>query len=96
MPPVKWAEIQSSLDENLFESRGLISPGTKYFRKALQDYFDLSGECEKLTRCRLVRFFTGNEGLEQARVLLEESTPFLPHVFRPNSFFTAFPPEANS
>ncbi len=22
-------------------------------------------------------------------------TPFLPHVFRPNSFFTDFPPEAN-
>lgn len=73
MPPVKWAEIQASLDENLFESRGLISPGTKYFRKALQDYFALFGECEKITRCRLVRYFTGNEGLEQARVLLEES-----------------------
>jgi len=24
------------------------------------------------------------------------STPFLPHVFRPNSFFTDFPPKANS
>ena len=23
-------------------------------------------------------------------------TPFLPHVFRPNSFFTDFPPKANS
>ena len=24
------------------------------------------------------------------------TTPFLPHVFRPNSFFTAFPLKANS
>jgi hypothetical protein len=26
----------------------------------------------------------------------EVTTPFLPHVFRPNSFFTDFPPKANS
>ena len=25
-----------------------------------------------------------------------QKTPFLPHVFRPNSFFTDFPPKANS
>jgi hypothetical protein len=27
---------------------------------------------------------------------LDGPTPFLPHVFRPNSFFTDFPPKANS
>ena len=28
--------------------------------------------------------------------LLSPATPFLPHELRPNPFFTAFPPEANS
>jgi nephrocystin-3 len=37
MPPAKWAEIQTALDENLFESGGQITFGNQFIRKAVED-----------------------------------------------------------
>ena len=38
----------------------------------------------------------GLRGKGAVVVVLQEATPFLPHVFRPNSFFTDFSQKANS
>ncbi|MDA8632343.1 tetratricopeptide repeat protein [Verrucomicrobiales bacterium] len=46
MPPAKWAEIQTALDENLFESGGQITFGNQFIRKAVED-MHLPGDEEK-------------------------------------------------
>ena len=37
-----------------------------------------------------------SNSIKQAIKAAKHKTPFLPHVFRPNSFFTDFPLKANS
>ena len=46
MPPAKWAEIQTALDENLFESGGQITFGNQFIRKAVED-MHLPGDEDK-------------------------------------------------
>ena len=46
MSPVKWAEIQNILDENLFESVGQITFGNQFIRKAVED-MHLPGDEDK-------------------------------------------------
>ena len=61
MPPAKWAEIQNSLDENLFESGGQITFGNDFIRKAVEDRHLRTEEDKRAAHRWLGEWFEGRE-----------------------------------
>jgi tetratricopeptide (TPR) repeat protein len=61
MPPAKWAEIQTALDENLFESGGQITFGNQFIRKAVEDMHLPGDEDKRSVHRRLGEWFDKRE-----------------------------------
>ena len=61
MPPAKWAEIQTALDENLFESGGQITFGNQFVRKAVEDMHLPSDEDKRSAHRWLGEWFDKRE-----------------------------------
>jgi len=59
LTPAAWASLQNALDEGLYESRGRISFGHDYLRKAVEDRYDLTGERKLNVHRRLAHHFDG-------------------------------------
>ena len=59
LTPAAWASLQNALDEGLYESRGRISFGHDYLRKAVEDRYDLTGERKLNVHRRLADHFAG-------------------------------------
>jgi nephrocystin-3 len=57
IPPSRWATIQNALDESLYESRGKISFGHDYLRKAVDDRYGLLGRKKVRLHRRLAKWF---------------------------------------
>lgn len=61
MPPAKWSEIQTALDENLFEASGKIAFGNGFIRKAVEDRHLPSEEEQKAAHRWLGEWFDKRE-----------------------------------
>ena len=61
MSPSKWAEIQTALDESLFESGGQVTLGNKFIRKAVADMYLPTVEVRQDTHRWLAEWFEGRE-----------------------------------
>jgi nephrocystin-3 len=66
MPPAKWAEIQNALDENLIEIGGLITFGSDFLRKAVQDMYLPDHDDQRTAHQQLAEWFGEQELTKRA------------------------------
>ena len=78
--------------------RHINLPGVRLNLPALteKDHADIKVAAECQTDYIAGSFVRDACHVRELRETQKAATPFLPHVFRPNSFFTDFPPKANS